>query len=116
MLGWHLGQGSVYAHSGWDATSAWGQALRIAKKTCSESQQALTFGPGRPGCPVFPLKPWGESRELPSPSPQPEASPTIRPRVKPSRPTHRGSELHQLSVGHLPAPSSPLQLNLLEVP
>lgn len=45
--------------------SAWGQALRMAENTClaEVARPFLTFGPGRPGCPVFPLKPWKEKWE-----------------------------------------------------
>jgi hypothetical protein len=38
------------------------------------SHQVLTFCPGRPGWPGFPLKPWKTKQELPRPSAQAEAT------------------------------------------
>lgn len=38
------------------------RSLGMSPHKCPPVPPSLTFGPGRPGCPVFPLKPWGEKR------------------------------------------------------
>lgn len=94
-------------HSSWAALSAWGQALRRAEKTClaEVTRPFLTFGPGRPGCPVFPLKPWKKKREAARAlAPSRGHFPCLRPQAKEIRPIQNHTMVLGGSGVELPHP------------
>lgn len=59
MLGWHLARGQV-AHPLWlGCHICLGSGPEESQENLPRrNHQTFTLGPGRPGCPVFPLKPW----------------------------------------------------------